>query len=386
MKHCMLMSVLSLLFSLLLPVTVQHAAGISGGEALPEVSPAASTAPESAADAFSGFDALTGVTLLRGGEVETLSMAEYLPGVVAGEMPASFEPDALRAQAAAARSYALARRSAPPAAHPQCALCDDPGCCEVYLTVEERRERWGGQYDLWETRIEEAVRDTDGAYLVYDGEPITACFHASSAGYTESGAAVWGGDVPYLVSVSSPETASDVPNFVTTAEFSPESFPGKISRGISGCRSLRPAAGLDRRADGRSERARFVRPCRGRLRTGDENALDLLAALGKLPSRVDGPQLSLYRFRQRPRRGHEPVWGERHGKKRLDVAGDLNALLPRHIAHDAVSAPLARTATCPVSSTTASASPPEESSPVSSASASGSSSCVCTVRRRGRAP
>ena len=99
MKHCMLMSVLSLLFSLLLPVTVQHAAGISGGEALPEVSPAASAAPESAADAFSGFDALTGVTLLRGGEVETLSMAEYLPGVVAGEMPASFEPDALRAQA-----------------------------------------------------------------------------------------------------------------------------------------------------------------------------------------------------------------------------------------------------------------------------------------------
>lgn len=161
-------------------------------------------------------------------------MAEYLPGVVAGEMPASFEPDALRAQAAAARSYALARASAPPAAHPQCALCDDPGCCEVYLTVEERRERWGGQYDLWETRIEEAVRDTDGAYLVYDGEPITACFHASSAGYTESGAAVWGGDVPYLVSVSSPETASDVPNFVTTAEFSPESFREKFLEGISG--------------------------------------------------------------------------------------------------------------------------------------------------------
>ena len=102
MKHCMLMSVLSLLFSLLLPVTVQHAAGLSGDEALPEVSPAASAAPESAADAFSGFDALTGVTLLRGGEVETLSMAEYLPGVVAGEMPASFEPAALRAQAAAA--------------------------------------------------------------------------------------------------------------------------------------------------------------------------------------------------------------------------------------------------------------------------------------------
>ena len=240
MKHCMLMSVLSLLFSLLLPVTVQHAAGLSGDEALPEVSPAASAAPESTADAFSGFDALTGVTLLRGSEVETLSMAEYLPGVVAGEMPASFEPDALRAQAAAARSYALARASAPPAAHPQCALCDDPGCCEVYLTVEERRERWGGQYDLWETRIEEAVRDTDGAYLVYDGEPITACFHASSAGYTESGAAVWGGDVPYLVSVSSPETASDVPNFSRHIRM-PISPPSRRTGSASG-RSIRAGA------------------------------------------------------------------------------------------------------------------------------------------------
>lgn len=235
MKHCMLMSVLSLLFSLLLPVTVQHAAGISGGEALPEVSPAASAAPESAADAFSGFDALTGVTLLRGGEVETLSMAEYLPGVVAGEMPASFEPDALRAQAAAARSYALARQNAPPAAHPQCALCDDPGCCEVYLTVEERRERWGGQYDLWETRIEEAVRDTDGAYLVYDGEPITACFHASSAGYTESGRR----RVGRRCAVSRERFESR--NGLRRSEFRhdrgvfPGELPGKISRGISGC-------------------------------------------------------------------------------------------------------------------------------------------------------
>ena len=50
----------------------------------------ASASPERTEEAISGFDALTGVTLLRGVEVETLSMAEYLPGVVAGEMPASF--------------------------------------------------------------------------------------------------------------------------------------------------------------------------------------------------------------------------------------------------------------------------------------------------------
>lgn len=223
MKVSVLMSVVSLLFSLLLPVSVQHTADAVGGAAAASPSVLSDASAEDAA-VSAGSDALTGITLLHDGETETLTLAEYLTGVVAGEMPASFEPDALRAQAVAARSYALARQSAPPATHPQCALCTDPACCEVFLTAEERRERWGSRYELWEGKIEEAVRSTDGVYLVYDGEPITACFHASSAGFTESSAAVWGGDVPYLVSVSSPETAADVPNFVTTAEFSPQDF------------------------------------------------------------------------------------------------------------------------------------------------------------------
>ena len=104
MKRCMLTSIVSLLFSLLLPVSVPYAAGVSGVGTLPGVSDTASAAPpETPAPVLAGFDALTGIKLLRGGAVETLSMAEYLPGVVAGEMPASFEPDALRAQARALR-------------------------------------------------------------------------------------------------------------------------------------------------------------------------------------------------------------------------------------------------------------------------------------------
>ena len=91
MKRCMLTSIVSLLFSLLLPVSVPYAAGVSGVGTLPGVSDTASAAPpETPAPVLAGFDALTGITLLRGGAVETLSMAEYLPGVVAGEMPASF--------------------------------------------------------------------------------------------------------------------------------------------------------------------------------------------------------------------------------------------------------------------------------------------------------
>ena len=67
-------------------------------------------------------------------------------------------------------------------------------------------------------RIRQAVTDTDGQYLTYGGQLIRAVFHASSAGATESSAALWSGDAPYLVSVSSPETAQDVPNYVSTAE------------------------------------------------------------------------------------------------------------------------------------------------------------------------
>ncbi|MFR3350902.1 MAG: hypothetical protein ACLTR5_01435 [Oscillospiraceae bacterium] len=66
--------------------------------------------------------------------------------------------------------------------------------------------------------IRQAVTDTDGQYLTYGGQLIRAVFHASSAGATESSAALWSGDAPYLVSVSSPETAQDVPNYVSMAE------------------------------------------------------------------------------------------------------------------------------------------------------------------------
>ena len=66
--------------------------------------------------------------------------------------------------------------------------------------------------------------ETDGEYLSYNNAPILACFHSSSAGYTENSAAVWGTALPYLISVSSPETAEDVPNFVSTVELSPEEF------------------------------------------------------------------------------------------------------------------------------------------------------------------
>ena len=154
-------------------------------------------------------------------------MADWLPGAVAGEMPAGFEPEALKAQAVAARTYILHLMASPKSAHPDAAVCDDPACCKAHLTAEQMRSNWGDAYDANYARILDAVRSTDGQYLAYEGEPIEALFHSSSAGMTEDAAEVWSAR-PYLVSVDSPETAEDVPNYVTSVTVSEAGFAETI--------------------------------------------------------------------------------------------------------------------------------------------------------------
>ena len=187
--------------------------------------PGGSAAPEPLS---AGRDADMSFTALSGGESVETSMADWLPGVVAGEMPASFEPEALKAQAVAARTYILHLMSSPKAAHPEAAVCDDPGCCKAHITEERMRENWGADFDANYAKILAAVRDTDGEYLAWEGEAIEAVFHSSSAGRTEDAAEVWSAR-PYLVSVESPETAEDVPDYVTSVTVSPAEFAEKIS-------------------------------------------------------------------------------------------------------------------------------------------------------------
>ena len=190
--------------------------------------PGGSTTEDPAETAFAGTDADIGFTALSGGESVETTMAEWLPGAVAGEMPAGFEPEALKAQAVAARTYILHLMASPKAAHPDAAVCDDPGCCKAHLTEEQMRENWGADYEANYAKILSAVTETDGQYLTYDGEPIEALFHSSSAGMTEDAAAVWNAR-PYLVSVDSPETADDVPNYVTSVTVSAADFAAAVT-------------------------------------------------------------------------------------------------------------------------------------------------------------
>ena len=156
----------------------------------------------------------------NGDAVEIMALDAYLQGVVRGEMPASFELEALKAQAAAERTYIYYQLAAGrKEAHPNADVCTDPSCCNAWLSEEAAREKWGGDFDGWESRIEEAVAATDGQVALYDGQPILAVFHSSSAGKTAGAGNVWSGDMPYLRSVDSPEGEETVPNYYSAAEF-----------------------------------------------------------------------------------------------------------------------------------------------------------------------
>jgi len=157
--------------------------------------------------------------LTEGGTVEEMTLEEYLWRVVAAEMPASFEVEALRAQAVCARTYTLWKMEAD--RHDGADLCDDSACCQAYTTREEAAARWGDLNQLYTRRIAAAVEDTDGWILTYDGAPIQAVFFSSSTASTEDARQVWGNGLPYLVSVATPE-GEEVPNYRSRVELTAE--------------------------------------------------------------------------------------------------------------------------------------------------------------------
>ncbi len=180
------------------------------------------------------------IRLLSGGEVTQLCVSDYLAGVVAAEMPASFEPEALKAQAVAARSY-LQRAAASPK-HEGADICSDAACCQAYLSPGQLRESWGERYDGYAQKISAAVAATDGEYLSYDGQPALAAFHSSSDGATEDAAALWS-DVPYLKSVSSPETEENVPDLCSSVVCSELDFRDTVLHLVPEADMTGPASG-----------------------------------------------------------------------------------------------------------------------------------------------
>ena len=122
------------------------------------------------------------LTILVDGQVQEMDLNQYLWGVVAAEMPASFEEEALKAQA-----------------------------------------NWGENAAAYTDKITQAVAETNNQVILYEGQLISAVFHSSSGETTQDAVAVWGNSVPYLQSVESPE-GEEVPNFHSQVTFTAQEF------------------------------------------------------------------------------------------------------------------------------------------------------------------
>lgn len=133
---------------------------------------------------------------------ENMILEDYLIGVVAAEMPAAFESEALKAQAVAARTYTFYKSRSN--VHTDGDICTDSGHCQAYLTDEQMRTNWGTDYDLYFNKIKDAVYSTQREHLTYNEEPVMAVFHSMGGGKTENSQDVWGSEIPYLISVDSP--------------------------------------------------------------------------------------------------------------------------------------------------------------------------------------
>ncbi|WP_338450193.1 stage II sporulation protein D [Niallia oryzisoli] len=139
-------------------------------------------------------------------DVESIPLEEYVAGVVASEMPADFEKEALKAQALTARTYIVKQLMSDQSVDlPKDANVADTEFFQVYKSPEELKKVWGPSDFSWKMeKINEAVKETQGQILTYDGNPIDATFFSTSNGYTENSEAIWANSLPYLQSVESP--------------------------------------------------------------------------------------------------------------------------------------------------------------------------------------
>lgn len=127
-------------------------------------------------------------------------LEEYVVHVLAGEMPASFEEEALKAQAVAARSYVLRKINKNKEKKYDVV---DTVSDQVYVDDETLKKNWGKNYEKNLNKMKKAVIETKGEYLTYNDEIIQAFFFSTSSGKTENSEEVFTTALPYLVSVDS---------------------------------------------------------------------------------------------------------------------------------------------------------------------------------------
>ncbi|WP_425058640.1 hypothetical protein SCACP_32970 [Sporomusa carbonis] len=155
---------------------------------------------------YQGEDITIKVYMHEINQIVSMNLEDYVKGVVAAEMPAEFELEALKAQAVAARTYAVKHMAlfggTGSTDHPGADVSTDHNDSQAWYNETKLKALWGANYSKYWEKINQAVDQTRGLIITYNGEPINAVFHSTSGERTASAKEVWGFDYPYLKSVA----------------------------------------------------------------------------------------------------------------------------------------------------------------------------------------
>ena len=199
---------------------------------LPDAEPASVPTVEADWD-IEAFRILNSAT----GEVETIPVRDYVRGAVAAELPVSFHPEAMKAQAVASHTWALynarLHRETPDPELDGADFAADPDNFKGYARKEDFFARYGEDAAAAWEKVTAAADSVLDQVLTYEGEPILAVYHSCSAGTTEAAENVWQASVPYLVPVDSPSDR-DAPAAEGTAEFTEEEMRTALTAAFDG--------------------------------------------------------------------------------------------------------------------------------------------------------
>ena len=160
------------------------------------------------------------------GNVTEIDLDEYLFGVVAAEMPASYNEEALKAQAIASYTYMLFRANE--RSGEKYDVVDDSSTDQAFITRKEAREKWGDSYDKYANKIDAVIKAVSGYVMVDEKDmPILAAYHNISAGRTESAKTVWGSEYSYLQPVDSLGDLT-AENYLSEKSFTPEEIAKRL--------------------------------------------------------------------------------------------------------------------------------------------------------------
>lgn len=181
------------------------------------------------------------ITIKRSnGTILTLELEDYLIGVVSAEMPASFHSEALKAQAVAARTYALKTIESGK-------TLTDTVSTQAYQDNDQLKNKWGQSYNTYYNKVKNAVLATEGLVMTYNGSLINAYYHSTSNGFTEDSTAVFG-SFPYLQSVASP-VDKNVSSYLKTISMSYETISNKLGIPVTSLSTIKVEKNSSNRVD-----------------------------------------------------------------------------------------------------------------------------------------